>query len=698
MIRGAELDAHKRGITPTQREFDGYAHRRGRAAAVWRSAVGFRLSRPLRRVLARARQPLLGRHLRGDRLPAAARGFAAQGLVPDGWHRGRRHIGRGADRMRSAGPDRLSRVPGAVGRCLRFRRHCVRQLRVLRGGARRLYRRDHRCRHPRRGRRRECGGVFMLAVTRASEISIGIVCAGVVLAGTDFGGAQRGLAASFATLAAEITDGFIRMMELTGPELPDTQPNRRELVRHVIALDPVIDQALGESTHVRHHAPTLQTAVYGLFRALEGWRGAAMHVSRSPDEVDRQGTETILRSIPPELRSARESDSPVRWMADPMALRHVCEMAVRRLVALPAGTPSLRLLADETAKVLAGMSQLLDGLALLVDAPGRPRPSNRGFRLGVPDWLPALVNAGRAFVAIGAVELFWIGTAWPNGASTIVFVATVLLLLSPRGDLAYGGAIAFTVGTAGAVLCAAMIKFAVLPALQTFPAFCVAIGLVLVPAGFAMAQNWQPAALAVFTATGANFVPLLAPTNQMSYDTAQFYNTALAVIAGCGAAALSFGVLPSLSAAVRTRRLLALALRDLRRLAVDPLSRKSANWEARMYGRLRALPDDAEPLQRAQLLAALSASSEIAQLRRLCLLLGLGPDLDAALTAVAQGNSTTARAGLARLDRQLASLPEAEAEPGSKLALRVRAKVLVLSDVLAQHAAYFDAGGPHEIH
>src|SRR3954471_18839345 len=40
MIRGAELDAHKRGVTPTQREFDGYAHRRGRAAAVWRSAVG----------------------------------------------------------------------------------------------------------------------------------------------------------------------------------------------------------------------------------------------------------------------------------------------------------------------------------------------------------------------------------------------------------------------------------------------------------------------------------------------------------------------------------------------------------------------------------------------------------------------------------------------------------------------------------
>jgi hypothetical protein len=36
----------------------------------------------------------------------------------------------------------------------------------------------------------------------------------------------------------------------------------------------------------------------------------------------------------------------------------------------------------------------------------------------VPDWLPALVNAGRTFIAICVVELFWIVTAWPNGAFT----------------------------------------------------------------------------------------------------------------------------------------------------------------------------------------------------------------------------------------------------------------------------------------
>src|SRR5262249_55589896 len=45
------------------------------------------------------------------------------------------------------------------------------------------------------------GDAFMLAITRVSEIWIGIVCAGIVLAGTDFGGARRRLAAVFAAVS-----------------------------------------------------------------------------------------------------------------------------------------------------------------------------------------------------------------------------------------------------------------------------------------------------------------------------------------------------------------------------------------------------------------------------------------------------------------------------------------------------------------
>ncbi len=534
--------------------------------------------------------------------------------------------------------------------------------------------------------------VFMLAVWRASEICIGIVCAGVVLAGTDLGGARRRLAGSFASLAVEITSRFSRMLTLAGPQLPDTQAERRDFVQRVIALDPVIDQTLGESSHVRYHSSILQAAVHSLFRALDGWRGVATHLTHLPKNLERERAEAILRSIPTELRSLRRQGSLDRWMANPMALRRVCEEAVQTLIALPADTPSLRLLADETAKLLAGMLHVLDGIALLVDAPAQLSPGALGFRPSAPDWLTAVVNATRAFVAIGAVELFWVATAWPNGASAIIFVAIVVLLLSPKGDLSYGGSIAFALGTTGGVVCAATIKFAVLPTLQTFPAFCLAIGLFLVPIGVVLAQSRKPAMIAIFTAMAFNFMPLLSPTNQMSYDTAQFYNSALAIVVGCGVAPLAFRLFPPLSPERRMRRLLALTSRDLRRLATAPVLPISEDWESRIHGRLTALPDQSEPLQRSQLLAALSIGTAIIHLRHISPHLGTAAELDATLEAFAQGNSAMVIAQLRKLDHRLASAPASGSE--AAIALRARGRILVISEALAEHGAYFDAGAP----
>jgi len=529
------------------------------------------------------------------------------------------------------------------------------------------------------------GQAFLLAVTRASEICIGIVCAGVVLAGTDLGGARRRLAALFAAISAEITGRFTGTLLLAGPDMPETQPVRRELIRRVTALDPVIDEAIGESSRLRYHSPVLQMAVDGWFAALAAWRTVAVHLAGLPHEEARRDAESVLRTLPQELRAAPVQGEPTRWIADPTRLRQMCEAAVRALIALPAGTPSLRLLADHTAEALAGISHALNGLALLVGDPARPLPRQRRLLLRVPDWLPSLVNAGRAFVTIGAAELFWIITAWPSGAEAIAFAAIVVILFSPRADQAGTDAMSFMIGIGLAAAFAAIIEFAVLPGLETFAAFSIAIGLVLVPAGALSAQPWQRA---MFTAiAGIGFCRLLAPANPMSYDTQEFYNSALAVVAGVGTAALAFRLVPPLSPAFRTRRLLALTLRDLQRLAVGPIPRTPDDWEGRMYGRLSVLPDAAEPLQRSQLVAALSVGIEIIQLRQITRRLGLEPELDVALKAMARGDSAIATARLPQLDEALASRPGAAA-------LRARASILAMSEALTQHAAYFDAGAP----
>jgi len=395
----------------------------------------------------------------------------------------------------------------------------------------------------------------------------------------------------------------------------------------------------------------------------------------------------VLAQMPEELRLGTEQGEPRRWIADPIRLLRVCDAAVRRLVSLPARTPSLRLLADQMAEVLGGISHALNGLALLIADPARPAfYRSRGVRrLRIPDWLPPLVNAGRAFVVIGAAELFWIVTAWPNGAGAITFAAIGVILFAPRADQAYATAMGFMVGTGLTALFAAIIAFAVLPNSETFAAFSLAIGLVLVPAGVGMAQPWQTA---TFTAMAANFVPLLAPANPMSYDTEQFYNAALAIVAGIGAAALSFRLIPPLSPAFRTRRLLALALRDLRRLATGPIPRTPEDWEGRMYGRFAALPDPAQPLQRSQLMAAFSVGSQIIQLRHIASRFDKDAALDAALEALAQGQSAIAVERLATVDQVLAARSAAPA------ALRARGLILAISASLTQHAAYFDAGAP----
>jgi len=526
------------------------------------------------------------------------------------------------------------------------------------------------------------GLAFTLAITRASEICIGIVCAGVVLAGTDLGGARRRLGTLFAGLSAEIACRFASTLMIAGAGFEETQTTRREFIRRVIALDPVIDEAIGESAQLRYFSPVLQRAVDGLLAAMAGWARCSVLLARLPKGRARAEASAVLAEVPEELRAQPGQDEATRWMADPAGLLRICDAAVGMLVALPARTPSLRLLADQTADVLAGISHALNGLALLVTDPFRPVA--RDFRrLRIPDWLPPLVNAGRAFVVIGAAQLFWIVTEWPNGAGAMTFAAIGVILLAPRADQAYVAAVGFTVGTSLTAAFAAIIGFAVLPNRETFAGLSLGIGLVLVPAGAGLASSSQLWRAVMFMAMVANFVPLLAPANVESYDTQQFYNAASAIVAGSSAAAFSFRLIPPLSPAFRARRLLGLTLRDLRRLATGPIPDTAMDWQDHLFGRLAALPDAAQPLQRAQLIAALLVGTEIIKLRHFCRRFDLGSDIDAALHAFARGNSVKTVARLADLDRALTSGLDAGA-------LRVRGIILGISETLTRHAAYFD--------
>ena len=525
--------------------------------------------------------------------------------------------------------------------------------------------------------------VFTFAVDRVSEIIIGIVSAGVVLAGTDVGRARRGLAASLSGLTAAITAGIVQTLTVVGPGRPHSRAARRDFIRRVIALDPVIDQAIGESSQIRYHTPVLQRAVDGLYAALSGWRAIANLVVRLPSEQARADGAAIVRCLPAELQNQGQPVDAAVWAAQPIRLFRKIDAAVRVLMAFPATTPAQRLIADQTAQALAGILDALNGVALLARDPARPVPGGGVARLRLPDWLPAAVNGGRACLTIGAVAAFWIVTAWPNGAGAMTWAAVISIVFAVRADQAYAFALRFAAGAAIAAVFAAIVLFAALPCVQTFAGLCLVLGAYLIPMGAMSAQPWEAA---LFVPMVFLFVPLLMPANQISYDPAQFYNGALGLVSGSCAGVAAYRLLPPLSPAFLTRRLLARTLRDLRRLAAG---RNFADWEGHVHGRLSVLPEAASPLQHAQLLVALSVGTEILRLRQ-NLRAGHGGALDLAFAAIARGSSTEAIANLARADAELAT--RAGDAGAMQAVLEARGSIRALTDALVEHAGYFEFG------
>jgi uncharacterized membrane protein YccC len=207
---------------------------------------------------------------------------------------------------------------------------------------------------------------------------------------------------------------------------------------------------------------------------------------------------------------------------------------------------------------------------------------------------------------------------------------------------------------------------------------------VLVPFGFLIALPWRYSFL--FTAAAFNFVPMLSITNAMSIDATQFWNSTIAILAGIAFGVVAMLVIPPVPPAIRTERLLALTLADLRRVAKRPSPGRQDEWESRGVARLLAMPDQAEPVERAELAAAVAVGKEIVRLRHVAPRFAPSAMVDAALAALAEGRSRETIERLDDIDRAVAALPGAR----SRIPLRLRAGILVISGQLSEFASYFD--------
>ncbi len=509
--------------------------------------------------------------------------------------------------------------------------------------------------------------VFLLAVARGTEISLGIVCAGVVLVLTGRGRAREQAATTIADIARQTGLGLRGSCEHPGGSSVDA---RRALITRTSGLAALLDETVGESPDLRVHSRALTGAVDGLFAALSGWRMVATHLENTAPAQAVEDVAPLLAALPPGPAIVMTSRSL------PAETRDRCRDAADALGGVPVQTRGGELVQVGVTDALRGLAAALNGVALLVE-PERAEDMPDSAALRLPDLLPALLNGLRAFLIILVTALWWIVTAWPSGTSALLFAAIVVLLLSPRGESAVRSAWLFLGGTLMTAMLAGFVNFAVLPNREGFVSLALVLGVVLIPLAALSAGSWKQS---FFVAASTNFTPLLAPANQPAYDTASFYNATVAIVVGVAVGALAIALLPQLSPARRAERLRLLTLRDLRLLATRRRPPSLLGWEGLMYGRLAALPDGSSPLAHAEITAALFVGGAVLRLRAWSAAFGRVPALQALLAAVGAGRLGEARRALLEADRALGQ--SAEMRP-------LRAALLALQEALTRHAAYF---------
>lgn len=512
---------------------------------------------------------------------------------------------------------------------------------------------------------------FFLAVIRASEISVGIAAAGFIFLLTDFGSSSRQLLQTLKQSADQLAKGFTATLEQE-KETPELQAARRAAVRSLGPLNVQIDAAIGESAYLRSRTGNLRHMLDALVSALVAWRNVSNHIVQRHDNAI-----PVSRTVVPLLQSIGLS----QINHCPEQLQRRCREVVAQIRYIPTSDATGCLVVDASRDVAMALSGLVDGVVLL-DRRKSERIAPRVQPLVLTDLLPAALNGLRVFLAVLGTSIFWVASAWPNGSFAIVFAAAATLIFGSFGDLARPLSRDYAIGAGLMIVLGSVLYFAVLPSISSFPALIATLATLFFVIGTMQAGSWHSV---MFLAMSIVSLPILGVANPISYSASTYFNLALAVLLGTIIGSLLFVIMPVIPPETRARRLLALSLRDFRRLSLGKRAADERRWTALLSRRIEALPSQTTPEQAGGMMALLALGQAVIHLRSPL----SGPShalLSHGLRALAGGRLAAARESLEALLH--APIPD---RADVRHPARLRAAAAVILDAIELHAALLTA-------
>jgi len=427
--------------------------------------------------------------------------------------------------------------------------------------------------------------VFLIALARASAILVGIACG--ILVNSIFA-PHRAEGVTRHRLAEILKAASHRAVFPWQGSQEDRLKIGIALIGDAIAIDTLVEYAAAESGIFRLQANNARSLLSHLFGLISARRSLDAHLRRCgwprhdalqifhgividllnelPEQLDRGKIDEQLEAI----EEVRHQLALLKPEDDSATVEEVI---------------SARLVIDRIDDLLEHLGHALNNWRDIVQERWERQPTRvLNFHRDVR---AAWINGLRAFVAICLTGAFWIGSAWPQGPGSLVFVAIMLSLFSsfPRPDRV---GIAFFVASVPAVALGLVCKFLVLPMSSGFEYLALASGLFLIPLGLVMANPRTTAAAVAFSLV---FLNLVSPANPMVYDLADSINSAIAIEFGVLAGVLAYIlILPPNPHAARSyvtyRMRLGLGLLA----SLNPIPDFS-HWETRMYDRVNRLHD-----------------------------------------------------------------------------------------------------------
>ena len=462
------------------------------------------------------------------------------------------------------------------------------------------------------------GTIFDVAVSRAEEITLGILCASIV--GSIVFPQSVGPAVK-ARLEQWFSDAYSWSEAVLGRmRTADEQGKRLRLACGAIAFDALATPLRYDTPDSAHSADAMETlrqhmlmllpitmAIADRIQELGRMQALPAGVRRSLDDAvlwlqsgkaDRPGAERLRQTI-------AESEKPV--CGKPIW----ADLLVATLLTRLKDFVDLRQDAGTLQQHILDATELRDALAFRYTAAARAiRHRDQGM---------AFLSALAAFLAVGLAGAFWISTGWPDGNAAPMMAAVGCSFFAIQDDpapqiiaLAKSGLI----GAAGA--CVYLVG--VLPLVTGFEMLAVALAPALIACALVMTRVvtgllGMGSAVIGFT--------LLALQENYSNDFGSFANTAIAVIIGISLAAFVTRLVRSVGGGWSARRLRRINRRSLVEAALELGPTDGLELAALMLDRIGLLaprlaalpPEDAE--WTAELLSEVRVGINLVELRRI---------------------------------------------------------------------------------